>query len=147
MRGEVIATGSDGVPLETFIPAPDPDLPGAWTAVLGALPAGDYSVRIMSGRSGGVTAEGRASFAVEALSVEMLRTAADTRMLERLASGSGGRVVRAGDADKIAGMIDPREERAVTTSVRKIRGKFLLFALIVIVFASEWLLRKFLGLV
>jgi hypothetical protein len=147
MRGEVISGGSDGVPVETFIPAPDPDVPGAWTAVLGDLPAGDYSVRVRAGGGDGVTAQGSASFAVEALSVEMLRTSADTGMLGRLAYGSGGRVVRAGDVEKMAGMIDLREETVVTTSVRKIRGKFILFALIVLVFACEWLLRKFLGLV
>jgi len=147
MHGEVIAEGSEGVPVETFIPVPDPYVPGTWMAVLGNLPAGDYSVRVRAGADGATTAEGRASFTVEALSVEMLRTAADTGMLGRLASSSGGLILRAGDAGKIAGMIDLKEDTVVTTSVRDIRGKVWLFALILLVFASEWLLRKFLGLV
>lgn len=147
IRGEILAAGSDGVPVETFIPEPDPEIPGAWRAEAGTLPPGDYSVRVKSGAGGAAMAEGSASFAVEPLSVEMLRTSADTHLLGRLAAASGGALVGPEEVENIAGMIDLEEDTVVSTSVRKIRGKIWFFVLIILVFAAEWLLRKILGLV
>jgi hypothetical protein len=147
IRGEIFAAGSAGVPFETFVPEPDPDIPGAWFAETGTLPPGDYSVRVKSGEGGVVMAEGNTSFAVEPLSVEMLRTSADTHLLGRIAAASGGRLIDAGEVENIAAMIDLKEDTVVSTSVRKIRGKAWFFALIILIFAAEWLLRKILGLV
>ena len=147
IRGEIVAAGSDGVPVETFIPAPDPDMPGVFGAVLGNLPPGDYTVRVKSGPGDGATAEGSTTFEVEHLSVEMLRTSSDAALLEKIATASGGKVVRPEDAEELAGMIDLEYDTVVSTSVRKIRGKVWFFAVIVLVFAAEWLFRKLLGLV
>ncbi len=147
IRGEIFASGTDGVPVETFIPEPDPDIPGAWFAETGTLPPGDYSIRVRSGEGAAPMAEGSTSFAVEPLSVEMLRTSADTHLLGRLASAAGGRLVDPGEVENIAGMIDLKDDTVVSTSVRKIRGKVWFFVLIILVFAAEWLLRKILGLV
>ncbi len=147
IRGEIVAAGSDGVPVETFIPVPDPARPGVYVAVLGNLPPGDYTVRVKAGPGDGSTAEGSTTFAVEPLSVEMLRTSGDAGLLGRIAAASGGKVVRPDDAAELAGMIDLETDTVVSTSVRKIRGKAWFFAVIVLVFAAEWLLRKILGLV
>ncbi len=147
IRGEIIAAGSDGVPVETFIPVPDPDRPGVYGAVLGNLPPGDYTVRVKAGPADGATVEGSTTFAVESLSVEMLRTSGDAGLLGRIAADSGGKVVRLEDAGELAGMIDLEAYTVVLTSVRKMRGKAWFFAAIVLVFAAEWLLRKILGLV
>jgi hypothetical protein len=147
IRGEIVAAGSDGVPVETFIPAPDPENPGVFGAVLGNLPPGDYTVRVKAGPGDGATAEGSTTFAVEHLSVEMLRTSGDAELLGKIATASGGKVVRPEDAGELAGMIDLESDTVVSTSVRKIRGKAWFFAVIVLVFAAEWLFRKLLGLV
>lgn len=147
IRGEILAAGSGTIPVATFIPSPDPDRPDVYGASLGHLPPGEYTVRVKAGQGDEVTAEGTASFAVEPLSVEMLRTSGDDGLLGRIAAASGGKVVRPEDAGKLAGMIDLRSDTVVSKSVRKIRGKAWFFAAILLVFAAEWLLRKFFGLV
>ena len=147
IRGEVVATGGDGVPVETFVPEPDPEIPGAWSAALGNLPPGDYTIRVKAGGSDPAAAEGSASFAIEPLSVEMLRTSGDAGLLGRITAASGGMIVRLEEVEKLAGMIDLEEDTLVSTSVRKIRGKVWFFAAIILVFAAEWLLRKIFGLV
>ena len=147
IRGEVVAAGSDGVPVETFMPSPDPGRPGAWVAVLGNLPPGDYTVIVKSGPGDGAMAEGRTSFAVDPLSVEMLRTSGDAGLLGRIAAASGGMLIGPEKVEELAGMIDLEEDIVVSTSVRKMRGKAWFFAMIILVFAAEWLLRKMLGLV
>lgn len=147
IRGEVVESDGDGVPVVTFIPEPDPDDPGAWTAVLGALPPGDYTVKVMAGSGESAAAEGNASFAVEPLSIEMLRTSGDAALLGRIAAASGGAVTGPREAGRLAALIDLNDDTVVSTSVRKIRGKLWFFAAIILVFAAEWLLRKIFGLV
>jgi hypothetical protein len=147
IRGEIVEPGSDDMPVETFMPAPDPDRPGVFTADLGNLPPGEYTVRVKAGPGGADTAEGSATFVVEPLSVEMLRTSSDADLLGRIAAASGGRVVRPEDAGKLAGMIELEADTVVSKSVRKIRGKAWFFTAIVLAFAAEWLFRKYLGLV
>ncbi len=147
LRGEVLESGGDGVPVETFIPGPAPEIPGAWSADLGDLKPGDYTVRVMAGGEDHASADGSTSFAVEALSVEMLRTSGDAGLLGRLAASSGGILLGSGEVEQLAGLIDLKEDTVVSTSVRKIRGKLWFFAAIIFVFAAEWLLRKIFGLV
>jgi hypothetical protein len=147
IRGEIIAEGSDGIPVETFIPLPDPDRQGIYGTTLGQLPPGEYTVRVKAGPDDVVTAEGSAAFAVEPFSVEMLRTSADVGLLGRIAAASGGRVVRPEEAGTLAGMFDLRTDTVVSKTVRKIRGGGWFFAAIILVFTTEWLIRKFLGLV
>jgi hypothetical protein len=147
MRGELVTPGSGGIPVETFIPMPDSDRPGVFTADLEHLPPGEYAVRVKAGADGAFTVEGTASFVVEPLSVELLRTSVDAGLLGRIAAASGGTVVHPDEAGKLAGLIDLEEDTVVSKSVRKIRGKIWFFVVIVLVFAAEWLLRKFLGLV
>ena len=147
LRGEVFESGGDGVPVETFIPEPDPGNPGAWSADLGNLTPGDYTVRVMAGGEDPAAADGSASFAIEPLSVEMLRTSGDAGLLGRTAAATGGLVLGPGEVEKLARLIDLQDDTVVSTSVRKIRGKVWFFAAIIFVFAAEWLLRKIFGLV
>jgi hypothetical protein len=109
------------------------------------LRPGDYEIRVRSG--GGAEAEGSASFSVEDLSVEMLRTSGDIELLGSIASSSGGALLEPRDAGGLAGMIDLKPDTMVTSSVIKLRGTLWLFAAIIAVFAAEWLTRKMLGLV
>ena len=126
VRGEVVESGSDGVPVETFIPEPDPDVPGAWVGDLSdPCPPGDYTGQGHGGREEPSPAEGTASFAVEPLSVEMLRTSGDAALLGRLAAASGGGLVGPEEVENLAGMIDLEDDTVVSTSVRKIRGKVM----------------------
>ncbi len=145
LRGKVASAGTGEV-VETFLPEPDPYIPGGWRAVLGALEPGDYTVTVRAG-GGEVAAEGRGSFTVEPVSVEMLRTSADRELLAGMASATGGRLLGAGDTGRLAGMIDLERTGSVSTSVRKVRSEAWFFAVMVLVFAAEWLLRKMLGLV
>jgi hypothetical protein len=149
LRGEIARAGDDGPPVETFIPEPDPERRGAWTAGTGALPPGDYTVRVSAGdgESVGTAAGGESSFTVEPLSVEMLRTAGDADLLSRLAAESGGRAVDPSDPASIASMLDLAEDSVVSTTAMKIRGSLWLFLAIIIAFGTEWLLRKIFGLV
>ena len=145
LRGEIYADGDSGAPVKTFIPAPGGGGREALEAVTGDLPPGDYSIRVRSGTGGG--AEGSASFTVEELSVELLRTSGDAELLGRIAASTGGRLLRPEEAGGLAASAGLESDTLVTASSRKLRGSIWLLAVIVAVFAAEWLIRKRLGLV
>jgi hypothetical protein len=145
VRGEVYSVDDMETPIETFMATPDRNSPGVYRTDLGYLPPGEYILSVGEGSPS--PASGKGSIVVESSSVEMLRTSCDLGFLRREAAATGGAVLRPGELTRLSGLIDLEPDLAVSTTIRNIRGRLWLLVLIVSVFAIEWLLRKFWGLV
>lgn len=147
VRGEVAPAAEGASPAATFLFRPDPERPGLFEALLDPLPPGEYVIKGIMPSAAGLPSEGATRVAVEAVSVEMLRTSRDGAYLERIAVSTGGAVVDPDRTAAIARLVPREPDTMVTSSVRSLRGSALLLAAIVAALAAEWLLRKVWGLV
>lgn len=148
LRGEVVrAADEDALTLESFLLRPDPLRPGVFEARLEPLPPGEYSVSAALPGPDGASVEGQTGFDVEAVSVELLRTARDSETLERIAASSGGALLEPERIGLLPGLLRLEEDTVETSTVRTLRGSALLLAAIIAAFAAEWILRKVWGLV
>jgi hypothetical protein len=119
---------------------------GLFEGALDPLPEGDYTytARVTSG--GRQWTEERGSFSVGGLNAEFLETRMNRFLLQQIAASTGGRYY---DAPSIAALphdiaalpgFRPRE--AVRSSEIELWNRSWMLALVILLFASEWLLRK-----
>jgi hypothetical protein len=117
----------------------------AYRLNVGSFKAGSYSYTA-SVSHGGKVHEAKGRFMVAALTLESVNTTADHGLLHRLAAQSGGAVVSAKELQRLTELIASREDvRNVIyeqTWFKEAIHLRWLFALILLLLAVEWFVRK-----
>ncbi len=146
--GEVLALGGgEESPARKFIFNLEPGRPGLQRAVLDPLPPGDYKVVARATSDTGEAESAEFSFTVQPVSIEFSRTSRDEPFLRRLVADSGGRIIESDRLGELRDLIRPGPAKIERKKISALREKYQLFALIVILLAAEWILRKSWGLV
>ena len=123
-----------------------PGEPGRYVATLPAPAPGRWQVSVRARAAGRELGRARGEFAVDAWSLEMLRTDPDSATLGAVAAASGGRTTLAADAGRWARQLETRAlTRRRTTSTRLWESPWL-FAVLVALLAAEWIVRRRRGL-
>ncbi len=115
---------------------------------LGILPPGSYSYNATTRFNGkSLTASG--SFLVEDLQLEALNTVADHSLLRTMAATTGGSMVAAREVERIGGLLRERDDMKTLvfseTSYSDMLNLPLIFIIIVLLLAAEWITRKYHG--
>jgi hypothetical protein len=119
---------------------------GRYEGSLEGLPGGDYTFTGKATAGGTVLGEDRGKFTVGQVNVEFLQTRMNKQLLEQMAFQTGGKYFDIDSSDGLARDIasavklDPKE--IVTASEIELWNWKYLAALIIILFAVEWFLRK-----
>lgn len=114
----------------------------------GLFPPGQYSYRAKTTLSRTeLTYEGR--FSVREVNVEQVETRADHDLLQALASESGGQLVRLDQVDELSALIrnDQRIKPVLYSSfeTKPVIHLRWLFAILLVMLAIEWMVRRYLG--
>lgn len=119
-----------------------------YTLNVGILPPGEYSYTAAT-RFNGKSLTANGSFLVEDLQLEALNTVADHSFLGTLASSTGGEMVSSHQIDQLASMLRKRDDMKTLvfseTSYSDIINLPLIFILIIVLLAAEWITRKYNG--
>ncbi|HPG33490.1 MAG: hypothetical protein H6541_05565 [Lentimicrobiaceae bacterium] len=120
----------------------------AYTLNAGNFPPGIYSftAKVESG-SGVLTQSG--SYTITALNLEDMNTIANHRLLNSMASVSGGKSVYPDEIGQLAALLKGRADVKPVTYVRKrltdLINFYPLLALVILLMATEWFIRKYNG--
>lgn len=119
-----------------------------YTVNIGTLAPGSYSYTARTTfNSQQLSASG--AFVVEEINVEAANTVADHSLLNTIASLSGGEMVEARDVESLAEKIRSREDLHTVIFTETTYGDMLnmplIFVLIIILLAIEWVTRKYNG--
>ena len=119
-----------------------------YTLNAGFLPVGSYSY-IANVKLGSNAYKAEGKFSISALQLEELRTVADHKVMNQLASQHGGQMYHANDFEKIADdMLAKNQLKPILYDTflteSAINLKWIFF-LILILLSAEWFLRKYLG--
>ncbi len=115
------------------------------------LPEGDYTFTATASVGSRTVGEDRGAFSVGGVNAEFLETRMDRGLLEQLAAHTGGRYYDPGSLGNL-----PRDIRALPSFTARERARTSELALwsspwmlliVVLLFASEWLLRKLWGMI
>lgn len=119
-----------------------------YTLNLGILPPGAYTYSA-STHFNGKTLSANGSFLVEDLQLEALNTVADHSLLATLASSTGGEMVSSHQLDQLTSMLRERDDMKTLvfseTSYSDMLNLPLIFVLIILLLAAEWITRKYNG--
>ncbi len=143
---EVVVTAPDG----TRTPFPmRPVGNGRYELDAGALPAGDYTLSAEAERGGETLGADRGAFAVGALALEYRDLRADPALMREVARRSGGAAIPVEEIPALAARLDGRLAPRVVETERETELWRLapLLALLVLLLAAEWVLRKRSGMV
>ncbi|UCF04611.1 MAG: hypothetical protein JSV33_11865 [bacterium] len=148
VRGEVIeqVEGRERI-VRTFLFDPDPRQVGMFEAELEELPPGEYRVVAEVVRASGEGLTGDVTISVVPVSVEFMRTSRDNRFLRYIARISGGRFMEGDELPSLVQSLRFEPQEIERRAVRPMRQHPLLFVGVVLLLASEWILRKVWGLV
>ncbi|MCK4235801.1 MAG: hypothetical protein KAX38_01700, partial [Candidatus Krumholzibacteria bacterium] len=148
LRGEVLLKGNSREPLvRTFLFEPDSRRNGYFKADLNPLPSGDYRIKVSEVRISGSGMTGEVEISVLPVSVEFLKTSRDVSFLRHIAVISGGRMLGEAGLSLLPERMRLNEDEIERREVKSMRQSFLLFLVVVLFFAIEWILRKKWGLV
>ena len=115
---------------------------------LGVLAPGSYNYTATT-RLGGTSYSASGSFLVEDLQLEAINTVADHSLLATLAASTGGAMVEARDVERIADLLRERDDMKTVvyseTSYSDMLNLPLVFIVIVLLLAAEWVTRKYNG--
>lgn len=109
----------------------------------GALPAGNYEV--MASTSGAVKQTAKTRFSVGAYSSELSETTANHNLLRTLSANSGGRFYDKNEFEKLLTELKNKEVSSTIYTEQKITDMIDIkwfFALIILLFALEWFIRR-----
>lgn len=115
---------------------------------IGILPPGSYSYNATTRFNGkSLTASG--SFLVEDLQLEAMNTVADHSLLRTMATTTGGTMVAARELEQIGKLLRERDDMKTLvfseTSYSDMLNLPLIFIIIVLLLAVEWITRKYHG--
>ena len=128
----------------------DPAGDGQYQLDVGALPEGTYEYRVVARRSGSEIGRDQGSFSVGALQVEYQATRADPMLMRQIAERSGGRAYRPSTLSSFAS--DLSRSSSFTAEVvsnpteTELWRQWPFLAVLLLLLATEWTLRKRLGL-
>jgi hypothetical protein len=129
-----------------------PSSAGMYEATLGVLASGKYRVELEAPQAEPILAMDNVSavsaeFAVDPVgSAEELELSADTALLGRLASLSGGVVLQPDEADQLIDALGPRTLTRRQRRELRVWDSWPLLALILAAVSAEWIIRKRKGL-
>ena len=115
---------------------------------IGILPPGSYSYNATTRFNGkSLTASG--SFLIEDLQLEAMNTVADHSLLRTMATTTGGTMVAARELEQIGKLLRERDDMKTLvfseTSYSDMLNLPLIFIIIVLLLAVEWITRKYHG--
>jgi hypothetical protein len=119
---------------------------GRFEGTFGSLPEGDYTftARVLAG--GEQIAEERGSFSVGGVNVEFQETRMNRLLLQQIAERTGGRYYDAGTIatlpQDVASLPGFQPRQVVRSSEIELWNRAWMLAVIVLLLASEWFLRK-----
>jgi hypothetical protein len=115
---------------------------------LGNLAAGTYQWEAIASNNG-TKYKKSGTFVVEAIALEALTTSADFSVLNQLARQSDGQFYPLRQSNKLIDYLKSRSDIATVqfedTSYRSLIDLTFLFVLIVLLFGTEWFLRRWWG--
>ena len=119
-----------------------------YTLNVGILLPGAYSYTATT-RFNGKSLTATGSFLVEDLQLEALNTVADHSLLGTLAMSTGGEMVTSHQIDQLAPLLRKRDDMKTLvfseTSYNDIINLPIIFILIIVLLATEWVVRKYNG--
>jgi hypothetical protein len=122
------------------------DDPAVFTARFTPEQPGLYRVSVVARRGRDAAGSATSSLLVGGADVEMSDPRMNTALLERLAAGTGGRVMSASRLDGLPGALQAGARSTALASRRDLWHNGWSFLLIVGLLAGEWLLRRRWGL-
>jgi hypothetical protein len=117
------------------------------SAVIEPLPTGRYVARGSAELPDRVLQSKPVEMRVSATSVEFRRTPQDRAALERIARRTGGAYLTPSDAPGLPARLDLTPRRVPVVSESVLRASAPLFVVVLVLLATEWLLRKRAGLI
>ncbi|NNF03027.1 MAG: hypothetical protein HKN17_01065, partial [Rhodothermales bacterium] len=124
---------------------------GRYTVDLGSLPSGSYSYVARAERDGADLGEDAGSFSIGERSVEFRRTQADIRLMEQIATRTGGAVLASSDIGSVTAVLDTlssfRPVSRVTTAQVRLWQRYPLLIAVLVLISVEWFFRKRAGMV
>ena len=128
----------------------DPAGNGQYELDVGSLPEGTYNYRAVARRSGSAVGRDQGTFSVGALQIEYQATRADPVLMRQIAERSGGRAYRPSSlstfASDLASSSSFTAEVASNPTETELWRQWPFLALLLLLLATEWTLRKRLGL-
>jgi hypothetical protein len=144
----------DGADVRVLIPTKEPlEIPlaamgrGRYEGTAEALPSGDFTYRAFAYQSDVRVAESRGELVIEELTLEFMETRMQEEELRTLSEVTGGKYYPLTDVGLLPGEIE------LDTVIEKKRLEFdlktspALFAMVIVLFTTEWIWRKRRGLV
>ncbi len=123
---------------------------GQYDLEVGSLPEGTYDYRAVAQESGAVVGRDQGSFSVGALQIEYQATRADPVLMRQIAERSGGRAYRPSSLSSFAADLTRSSSFSaeVTTNPTETElwRQWPFLAVLLLLLATEWTLRKRLGL-
>ncbi|QDS94114.1 hypothetical protein FF011L_28920 [Roseimaritima multifibrata] len=126
---------------------PDPDVPGVYRAISHALSPGAYEVSVQASGFSQSALQARSEFVVmDQISAEQNTTSANERLLQQLATESGGLFLREEEIGQLPDRLLPFSQGRVIESDHLIWQSYWWFFAILSMITIEWILRKRVGL-
>ncbi|MFO8100273.1 MAG: hypothetical protein R6T83_11715 [Salinibacter sp.] len=144
---EVTVTDSTGTE-STHVMEPGGN--GRYDLDIGSLPEGTYDYRAVGRRAGSVVGRDQGTFSVGALQIEYQAPRADPVLMRQIARRSGGRTYDSSSlssfADDLADSAAFDDEVVTRSTEADLWRQWPLLAFLLVLLATEWTLRKRLGL-
>lgn len=127
---------------DSLIVSMNQEAPGRFTADLGMLPAGDYTI------NGSIMWEDRllkqitSEFKVEGFSLEEETLFLPPDMMKKISQASGGKYYSIGDFEDIAGDLNTMPRYREESYETRIAGNFWVLLIILGLLTIEWIIRK-----
>jgi hypothetical protein len=144
---DVTVTDSSGTEYSYVM---DPTGNGQYELDVGSLPEGTYEYRAVARRSESVIGRDQGTVSVGALQVEYQATRADPVLMRQIAERSGGRAYRPSTLSSftsdLAGSSSFTAEVVINPTETELWRQWPFLAVLLVLLATEWTLRKRLGL-
>ena len=123
---------------------------GRYELTVGTLPEGTYQYEATAQRQGASLGQDQGEFSVGGLRLEYQQTRADAVLMRQIATRSGGTAYTAADADRLPSDLEASSSFQSTVSTEATEAELwrssIFLAIILVLLAAEWALRKRFGL-